>query len=72
LLALAPDNAIVLNNLAEVMLDRGCAAPALTYADAALERVPAGGDVEAAVRDTRAQAAAALVEDPDSRRCSVD
>jgi hypothetical protein len=32
--------------------------------------VPAGSDVEAAVRDTRAQAAAARVENPDPRRCS--
>ena len=70
LLELSPDNAIVLNNLAEVLLDRGCAAAALAYADAALERVPAGSDVEAAVRDTRAQAAAARVENPDPSRCS--
>ena len=51
---------------------KGVAAPALVYADAALERVPAGSDVEAAVRDTRAQAAAARVEHPDSNRCPGD
>ncbi len=69
LLELSPDNAIVLNNLAEVMLDQGCAARALVYADAALERVPAGSAVAAAVRDTRAQATAAPVENPENR-CS--
>ena len=68
LLALTPDNPIVLNNLAEVLLDRGCAADALKYADAALERISAGGDVEAAVRDTRARAATG-VRERDSKAC---
>ncbi len=70
LLALAPDNAIVLNNLAEVMLDRGCAARALVYADAALEHLAAGSADEAAVRDTRAHAAAAAADNPGE--CAAD
>ena len=70
LLELSPDNAIVLNNLAQVMLDQGCAAPALVYADAALARVSAGGDIEVAVLETYAQAAAARVEHPDSSLCT--
>jgi tetratricopeptide (TPR) repeat protein len=69
LLELSPDNAIVLNNLAQVMLDRGCAAQALVHADAAVLRLTPGSDAEAAIRDTRAQAAAAVVQNADTSRC---
>ena len=56
LLTLAPDNPFVLNNLAEVLLDRGCPALAERYAASAT----ATGELAAAIADTRAKAAALL------------
>jgi hypothetical protein len=62
LLALAPDNAIVLNNYAEVLLARGCPRAAVDAADAALRYAGANGTVNAAITDTRAKALAARAD----------
>jgi len=69
LLRLAPEDPIVLNNLAEVMLDRGCATLALGYADAALALVPQGGELATAIGDTVAHAVAAQVLGRDANEC---
>ena len=70
LLLLAPEDPIVLNNLAEVMLDRGCATLALGYADAALAQVPQNSDLATAIGDTAEHAAAAQTLGRDANECS--
>ncbi|MCX7063635.1 MAG: PA2778 family cysteine peptidase [Proteobacteria bacterium] len=70
LLLLAPKDPIVLNNLAEVMLDQGCAALALRYADEALALVPPNGDLASAIGDTAAHAVAAQALGRDANECS--
>ncbi len=57
LLELTGANPIVLNNLAEVMVDRGCAAAALRYVAAAQAVSGDDAQIEAAIADTRSQAA---------------
>lgn len=69
LLRLAPDNAVVLNNLAEVVLARGCPTRAEGYAQKAAELAPTGGEVEAAVADTKRKAIAARVAGRDEAGC---
>jgi hypothetical protein len=65
LLRLAPDNPFVLNNLAEVLLDRGCPALAAHYADAA----KATGELATAVEDTRVKAAVQRARHDDGPAC---
>jgi tetratricopeptide (TPR) repeat protein len=65
LLALAPDNPFVLNNLAEVLLDRGCPILADRYAGSAV----ATGELAAAIADTRAKAAAMRAQQGDGPAC---
>jgi hypothetical protein len=66
---LAPDNAVVLNKLAEVMLARGCATRAGGYAQKAVGLVPPGSELEAAVTDTREKATAARAAGRDAVGC---
>ena len=58
-LELAPANPIALNNLAEVMLARGCAVQAASYAEQALLQVSRGSELETSIEDTRTKAMAA-------------
>ncbi len=69
LLQLAPNNPIVLNNLAEVLLARGCPTRAADYARRALAHVPSGSEIEAAVTDTGEKAAAARSSGRDAAEC---
>ncbi len=71
LLALDPANPIVLNNLAEVMLARGCAERAERYAETALQRLPPGSGLEPAVSDTKSKALAARNGNRDAPGCEV-
>lgn len=67
LLELAPGNAIVLNNLAEVLLDRGCPDLALQYVDAA----NATGDLAVAIADTKAEAERLRAQRDDGPDCAL-
>jgi tetratricopeptide (TPR) repeat protein len=69
LLRLAPDNPVVLNNLAEVLLARGCPMRAETYARRAVDQVPEGSELGAAVADTRMKAIAARTSGRDTLDC---
>ena len=66
---LTPNNPMVLNNLAEVQLVRGCAARAEENAQKAVELVPSGSELETAVRDTREKAVAARAAGRDVSDC---
>jgi hypothetical protein len=65
LLVLAPDNPFVLNNLAEVLLDRGCPTLAERYAGSA----NATGELAASILDTRARAATMRAQHDDGPDC---
>ena len=52
-LVLAPKNAITRNNLAQVLLDRGCRTAALHTIDAALAMPDVPADLHAAMQGTR-------------------
>jgi hypothetical protein len=65
LLVLAPDNPFVLNNLAEVLLDRGCPTLAARYAATAT----ATGELAAAIADTRTKAATLQAQRGDGPEC---
>ncbi len=72
-LRLSPGNPSALNNLAEVMLGLGCATRAVSYADAALANIAdteQGGELRAAIGDTRAKAIAAQAAGRDAAACS--
>jgi hypothetical protein len=69
LLKLAPDDPIVLNNLAEVMLARGCATRAVGYAQEALKHASSGSGLESAIDDTRSKAVAAQGLGRDASDC---
>jgi Peptidase_C39 like family/Tetratricopeptide repeat len=70
LLALTPNNPIVLNNLAEVLLGRGCPVLAAGYADAAMAATSGGSDLAAAIEDTRAKAETMRAQRGDAPECS--
>jgi tetratricopeptide (TPR) repeat protein len=70
LLDLAGDNPIVLNNLAEVMLDRGCATAALHYVDVALAVSDGDQPIEAAITDTRTKALEQRARRGDGPHCT--
>ena len=69
LLQLAPDNPVVLNNLAEVLLARGCPNRAEMYAQQAVVKVPEGSELGRAVADTTMKATAARVSGRDATGC---
>ena len=72
LLAMSPGNAIVLNNLAEVLLARGCPNAAAATAEAALRNAASDSAIGAAIADTRAKASAARSagRDRDDAECA--
>ncbi len=69
LLVLAPNNPVVLNNLAEVQLARGCATRAEGNAQKAMELVPSGSELDGAISDTREKAVAARAAGRDAPEC---